>query len=234
MDTYQRSARVYDLLAGHKDYRGAADDLTQLIVGIKPDASTLLDVACGTGGHLQHLRHRFTVEGLDLSQPMLDLAGSKCPGVPLHLGTLAEFHLGRRFDAITCLFGSIAYCAGLPGLRTALAGMAAHLNPGGVIVIEPWITAEKFQAGKLVFDSADFPDMKVARMYVSERLGDRSVLDATFLVATPGGVETFSERHELWLFSDDEYRAAITGAGLDLVEIPGQLFGYGMYVAYKH
>jgi SAM-dependent methyltransferase len=233
MDTYQKSARYYDLLSSHKDYRGAAAELARLVRGANPAARTLLDVACGTGGHLQYLRDGFAVEGLDLSEPMLEVAREKCPGVPFHHASLTDFKLDRRFDAITCLFGSVGYCADVAGLRAALRNMADHLAPGGVLVIEPWITAERFQPGKLTHDWIDLPELKIARMYVSAREGDVSILDAHFLVASPAGVERFSERHELSLFTADQYRDALAQAGLEVQPVDADPFGYGLYVATK-
>ena len=106
---FGQSARVYDALCRHKDYPSASAALCGIVDRLMPRASTLLDVGCGTGLHLSHLRERFNVEGLDLSQEMLEIARARCPGVPLHQGSLVEFSLGRRFDVVTCLFGSIAY-----------------------------------------------------------------------------------------------------------------------------
>jgi len=233
MDTYQKSARYYDLLSSHKDYNGAATELARLVRASNPAARTWLDVACGTGGHLQHLRHEFDVEGLDLSVPMLDVAREKFPGVTFHQASLTDFRLGKRFDAITCLFGSVGYCDGVDGLRAALRNMADHLEPGGVLVIEPWIAAERFAPGKLVHDAVDLPDLKIARMYVSAREGDVSVIDAHFLVATPAGIERFNERHELWLYTLAQYREALAHAGLALVPTESDPFGYGLFVAVK-
>lgn len=233
MDTYQRSARYYDLLSSHKDYRGAAGGLARLVRAAHPAARTWLDVACGTGGHLQFLREQFDAEGLDLSEPMLEIARAKCPGVAFHHASLTDFRLDRRYDAITCLFGSVAYCPDEASLRATLRNMADHLVPGGVLVVEPWITAERFEPGHLKHDAVDLPDLKIARMYVSAREGDVSILDAHFLVATPAGIERFNERHALSLFTAGQYRDALAQAGLALVPTDADPFGYGLFVAVK-
>jgi SAM-dependent methyltransferase len=134
-------AEVYDLLyaEGHgKDYQAEAAELATLIRHRCPQARSLLDVACGTGGHLLHLRRHFDhAEGLELSAPMRARAAAKLPGVPIHGGDLRDFHLSRRFDAVTCLFSAIGYVRDLHELRGGVRTMTAHLNPGGVLVVEP-------------------------------------------------------------------------------------------------
>lgn len=233
MAIYAKSARYYDLLCAHKDYAAAAEALADMVRGLNPQARSLLDVACGTGGHLAFLRDEFSVEGLDLSEDMLAIARDKCPGVRFRQGNLMDFSMGRKFDVITCLFGSLGYCPDVASLRRAIRNMADHLEPDGVLVAEPWITRDRFVAGKITCDTVETPELKLARMYVACRIDDRSVLDVHFMAATPEGVETFVEHHQLTLFSPDDYTEAIAAAGLVLRPDEHELFGYGHFVAVR-
>ena len=171
MNAFIRSARVYDALNARKDYRQATRTLMQIVRHAVPDARSLLDVGCGTGRHLEHLRGRLDVEGLDLSRQMLAIARKRSPGVRFRQGTLVDFDLHRRFDVVTCLFGSIGYAKTLEGLRKAVRCMAHHLRPDGVLIVEPWVTPGRFITGRVVFDRVDDGDLKVARMYVTKRKG---------------------------------------------------------------
>jgi SAM-dependent methyltransferase len=227
---YRESARVYDALCRHKNYEDASLKLRDIVRRVTPDAATLLDVACGTGQHLEYLKRDFRAEGLDSSPEMLAIARVRCPDVPFHEGSLVDFRLAGRFDAVTCLFGSIGYARTPDGLNRAVGSMVSHLTHGGVLVVEPWITPAAFVTGRLVCDTVSDPDLKVARMYVTRREGQVSVFDAHYLIATPGGVEHFSEREELGLFTDDQYRDAFRQAGLECVDASLDLFGYGLYV----
>jgi SAM-dependent methyltransferase len=227
---YRNSARVYDALCRHKDYESASLKLRDIVRRVTPDASSLLDVACGTGRHLEYLRRDFRVEGLDLSPEMLVVARARCPDVSFHEGSLVDFRLAGRYDAVTCLFGSIGHARTLDGLHRAVASMGRHLKPGGVLVVEPWITPAAFDTGRLVCDTVNDPDLKVVRMYVTEREGDVSIFDEHYLIATAEGIEHFTERHELGLFTDHQYRDAFIQAALELVDASLDLFGYGLYV----
>ena len=227
---FSQSARVYDALCRHTDYAGASATLCASVDRLAPSGSTLLDAGCGTGRHLSHLRERFAVEGLDVSPEMLEVARARCPGIPLHQGSLVDFSLGRRFDVVTCLFGSLAYAGDEASLRRAVKCLVNHLQAGGLLVVEPWVTPNRFISGRLVFDMVNDPDLKVARMYVSERRDTVSVFDSTYLVGTADGVTSFRECQELGLFGDDAYRNAFARAGLEVVDATGDLFGYGLYV----
>ena len=79
--------------------------------------------------------------------------------------------------------------------------------------------------------SVDEPDLKIARMAHSGRIGGLATMDFEYLVGTPAGIEAFSERHELALFTDEEYRQAFDGAGLCVERDPEGLIGRGLYIA---
>jgi SAM-dependent methyltransferase len=227
---YNESARVYDALNRGKDYREASRKLREVILARRPGAASLLDVACGTGRHLEHLREFFRVEGLDKSPGMLDIARERCPGIPFHVGDLTDFQLSRTFDAVTCLFGSASHALSPERLRRAVQCMADHLTEGGVLAVEPWIARERFRAGLLTLDTVDDPDLKIARMYVSRAEGRTAALDIDYLVCTPEGVRHFTEHQDLGLFDPEDYLAAFRAAGLEAVSDEPGLFGYGLYV----
>jgi SAM-dependent methyltransferase len=232
-DEYRDSAAVYDALCAHKDYATASAEIVELVRRLNPDASTLLDVGCGTGRHLEHLRRSFDVEGLDRSPQMLELARARCPGIAFHCGDLRDFDLGRRFDVVCSLFGAIGFAGTTDGLERAVAAIARHLAQGGAAIVERWLTPEEFVDGRLTLDTAREPDRTVARMYVSRRDGRISVFASEYLVGTPTGVTRFAERLELGLFTGDEYRRAFDASRLDVVETSAELFGYGVIVAVK-
>jgi SAM-dependent methyltransferase len=231
---YARSARFYDAIYAFKDYAGEAAEIDRRIQEARPGAATLLDVACGTGGHLRELAGRYRCEGVDLSAEQLAVAAQRLPGVPLHEADMTTFDLGRRFDAVTCLFSSIGYVGTVEGLRAAIGAMARHLEPGGVLIIEPWLEPDVWEDGHLGSLFVDEPDIKIARLEVSAREGRLAVMEMEHLIATrEGGVEHFVERHELALFTVDEHLEAFRAAGLEVEHDPDGLIGRGLYTAVR-
>jgi SAM-dependent methyltransferase len=228
---YSRSAPYYDVMYGGKDYAAASAYVHANVQRLCPGARSLLDVACGTGRHLEHLQAHYAVEGLDLDPSLLAIARTRCPGVPLHVGDMVTMDLDRQFDAVTCLFSAIAYVGTAERLSESIARMTAHLAPGGVLVIEPWFTPSAFWPRHLVANFHDEPDVKLAWMYAHDHQGSRAILEKHFLVGTTDGFDAFTERHELGLFADEDYRAAFAAVELEAEHDPEGPFGRGLYLA---
>lgn len=227
---YARSARYYDAIYSFKDYAAEAAAVSARIRAHRPDAATLLDVACGTGAHLVHFAREYRVEGIDLSEEQLAVARTRLPGVELHLGDMTTFDLGKTFDAVTCMFSSIGYVGTLEGLDAAVGHMAAHLAPRGVLVVEPWLQPDAFEDGHLSTLFVEEPDIAVARMSISHKERRRSWFDMEHLVGSADGVDHFVEHHELGLFTVEEQIAAFERAGLRVEHDPEGPMGRGLYV----
>jgi SAM-dependent methyltransferase len=217
------SARAYDLLyeAAGKDYAAEADELYALIQQRHPGAHSLLDVACGTGAHLAHIQGRYEVTGLDLSPEMLAEAALRLPAVELVEADMRSFDLGRTFDAVLCLFSSIGYMDSDEELDEAIATMARHLGPGGVLVLDGWIRPQAWkEPGSTQALAHRRDELATARVVRSWREGRRSVLELHHLVGTSSGVEYTVETHVLTLFSEEAYRQAFEQAGLTVEVLP--------------
>jgi ubiquinone/menaquinone biosynthesis C-methylase UbiE len=229
---FTESAAFYDLLYRFLDYEEAVRRLDAILERQAPQAQTLLDVGCGTGRHLELLRERYRVEGLDINPVMLETARRRLPGVGLHEADMADFSLARRFDVIVSLFSAIAYVGTEERMRAATLCMRRQLNPGGVLVVEPWFTPDAYWTGTITANQVDDEELKIAWMYTSEREGSLSVLDIHYLIGRPTGIECVRERQELGLFSQEQHLDAFRAAGLEARFEPDGLLGRGLYVAW--
>jgi ubiquinone/menaquinone biosynthesis C-methylase UbiE len=227
---FDASSHLYDLLYEkglRKDY--AAEVAT--IVDQLPNARTLLDVACGTGLHLQHLTQHFDCVGTDLDAGMLEVARRRCPDVPLVQADMVDLDLGRSFDAIVCLFSSIGYVQTEERLHAAAASMARHLNRGGTVLVEPWLTPDVWTDGHIGMLTVDEPNVKICRINRSRLEHGCTVMDFHYLVVSADGVERFTEEHTLGLFTWEQYRAAFEAAGLETtIDRTGGPMGRGLIV----
>lgn len=228
-----KTAVYYDRLyaAVGKDYAAEAQNLKAIIAGRRrSDGSALLDVACGTAAHAVHLADDFEITGIDLEQTMIELAKERCPKGTFLAGDMRDFDLQRTFDVVICLFSSIGFMKTKADLDAAIGNMARHLEPGGVLLVEPWITPDNFTGGFSQVVSIDEPELKVARVTRSDREGDLSILDMQYLIATPDRLEHIAERYELGLFTEEEYLAAFKRAGLEVELDPKGLMDRGLLI----
>ena len=233
MTAFARTARFYDLLYSFKDYAGEAARIAELIRQRNPEAESLLDVACGTGKHLEHLRETFDVAGVDIDEALLAAARERLPGVELSQGDMTSLSLGRRFDAVTCLFSAIGYAETRSRMRAAIAAMAAHLEPGGVLVVEPWLAPDDFEDGHVGTLVVDEADVKIVRMNAAVRDGTVSILDMHYLIGAAGEVVHEREEHRLGLFTVEEHLEAMRDAGLGAEHDPEGLIGRGLFLGIK-
>ena len=232
---YWRSAEIYDLLyAQLVDYDANAARVEALIRERVPGAATLLEVACGTGAYLERLADGFEVAGLDISAPMLERARARLPAAELVQGDMRDFALDRRFDAVVCLFSSIAYMTSLEDLHAAVRGFADHLVLGGVAILEPWFPPDQWDDGYVGAMSARNDELAVGRVSTSVRDGRVVTMRWAFAVAhSSGGIETYVEEHPTGQFTVQEHLDAFAAAGLAVEHDPEGLMGRGLYVAVK-
>jgi len=226
---FTKTAKQYDAVYSYKDYEAESELITSLIRKRVTNAISLLDVACGTGKHLEHLSKKFSTEGVDLDREMLKIAEDRVHNVPLHNGDMAGFELNSRFDAILCLFSSIGYMKTVDRLNQAVANMASHLNPGGMLLVEPWLTPQTWLPGKVHADKYETEDGFVLRMAVAEPI-ERGRLVLEYLIGDKSGISKITETHEMGWFTHDEYSNAFTKAGLELEYLEEGLTGRGIYI----
>jgi len=231
---FTKSAPYYDVIYSFKDYQAETHRLLEFISDhLLSGGDRLLDVACGTGKHLQFLKEKFEVEGLDLSPELLKIARERTLDIPYHHADMMDFDLGREFDVVTCLFSSIGYVKTLENLNRAVKCMTNHLLAGGILVVEPWFTPDSWSVGSVHANFIDEPELKIARINTGSIEGKLSYFDFHYLIGTPEGIEYFIERHELGLFEMEEMYEALRGAGLEVTYDEKGLTGRGLYIGRK-
>ena len=229
-----KSEEFYDAIYSFKDYPAEVAKLDSLIrTHKKSGGRELLDVACGTAMHISLMSDRYAIQGLDADEKMVEIARKKCPDIPFHRADMTGFDLRKQFDVVTCLFSSIAYTKTPALLSKTIANLARHLKPGGVLVIEPFVSPEQWREGGVHAVFVDKPDLKIARMNIHKRDGNVAAFLFHYVVGTPGAVEYFTESHELGLFTKAEYLAAFDCSGLEVTYDEKGLMDRGLYIAVK-
>ncbi|ASR34873.1 SAM-dependent methyltransferase [Prauserella marina] len=227
-------AEVFELIhrGRGKDYLAEAEVVTKWIRSRVPNAVSLLDVACGTGSHLKAFATLFDhVEGLEISEPFVRTARETVPGAELHLGDMRDFDLGRRFDAISCMFGSIGYLTTTRELTATLTRFAHHLVPGGAVAVDPWWFLENYADGYVSGSVLQVDGMTISRVSHSKLEGNASRMDVHYVVAdSVNGARHFVENHLITLFTREQYETAFAAAGFAVDYIEGLHSGRGLFI----
>jgi SAM-dependent methyltransferase len=232
---FSASADLYDLCYESKPYRDEAGQVAAAIRARNADATTLLDVACGSGEHGLHLGrdHEFRVDGVDVEPRFVEIAAAKNPDGRYSCADMADFRLATSYDAVVCLFGSIGYVRERDRLGCAISSMAAHLGPAGVLVVEPWFEPGAMEHGYTTCVTAERRGLRVCRMTHTGIAGRLSKLRFDYLIGTVDGVRHETELHELGLFTRGEMESAFATAGLEVGYDEAGLTGRGLYVGWR-
>jgi SAM-dependent methyltransferase len=136
---YDALAPFYDRFTDHHDYDLWMAGLLQLARRHGFRGTRVLDAGCGTGkSFLPLLERGFEVTACDGSSAMLAVAAAKAgpDRVSLHCRDLRALDPIGEFDLITCLDDVANYLTDPDDLAAALAGLAANLRPGGLLLFD--------------------------------------------------------------------------------------------------
>lgn len=214
---YDNYAEIYDLIYEFLDYEKTAKKIKKLILKNKrTEVINLLDIACGTGRHLNYLKKDFKCTGVDISDQMLDIARKNFPDIRFIKADMIDLDLKEEFDAIICLFSSIGYVKTHENLRKTINNFANHLKQGGVVIIEPWLTKSNAIDGLASMTTYESDDIKIARQCVSKIEEDITHFVMHYLIARKDeDVTYFKDSHELGLFDTDKTLQMMEEAGID-------------------
>lgn len=178
----------------------------------------VLDLGSG-GGHIAvHLKDRFDLTLVDLSQGMLDVSRQLLPHCPHIQGDMRSIRLRRSFDAVL-VHDAIDYIIGTDDLRLTIETAAAHCRPGGVVLFVPDYVKETFEeftgGGGGGVDETGRTASFSERTWDPDPDDDWVQADYEFVLRTAAGDEkVIYESHRLSAFSRATWQAQLTSAGL--------------------
>jgi SAM-dependent methyltransferase len=133
---------LYELTCAYRDVSAEVDALQGWFASLLPArARTLLELAAGPAEHaLEFARRGLEVTTLDLSAKMCEYARSKAvaAGLPVEVvrGDMRSFALPQRFDVAITMLNSVCHLMTLDDLVAHLSTVAAHIEPGGLYLME--------------------------------------------------------------------------------------------------
>jgi SAM-dependent methyltransferase len=221
-------ARWYDEMYRSKDYAGEIDAVLSLATSwLDAPPSDVLDLGCGTGGHVRELARRgMRVTGVDCSAAMLKVAAAKSVssgGVRFVEGDVRDADLGQQFDLVTMMFAVLSYQVATADVLAALRTIRRHLRPGGVAALDVW-----YGPAVLVLGPSDRASVLEARGGARLVRMTRGVLDSAhhtcevryrLIEFDAGTVRDAEETHPMRYFFPMELRLMCEIADLEVVEL---------------
>ena len=136
--TPQEIADSYDSLADHWNSdafpRSNGIEAHERALGFIETRGYALDIGCGSSGRIIDLLavSGFSVEGIDISPRMIELAQKRHPDTTFHLADVRDWPFSKQFDFISA-WDSIWHLP-LKDQASVLATMLRALNKGGVCI----------------------------------------------------------------------------------------------------
>jgi 2-polyprenyl-3-methyl-5-hydroxy-6-metoxy-1,4-benzoquinol methylase len=224
---FGRYAELYDTFYKKKNYKKECDFLEQLFTKYtKRNPKTILDLGCGTGGHMLALAQRgYTLTGIDASPKMLALARQKFSKndvkAEFSKNKLQSFKVLKKFDAIVCLFSVIDYVTQDKDLLKTFRNVARHMKRTSLFIFDFWRTeaVENYFSPqkKNVFRTKD----RIVERHSSTTIDRKNRLcEVSYKVHLKGNVhpkKSFQEKHCLRYFSVNEMGSFLQKAGLNIL-----------------
>lgn len=213
---YGDLAPWWPLISAPEEYAEEAAFAASLLEQAEPPTREVLELGSGGGNNAFHLKARFAMTLVDLSEDMLAVSRTLNPDCEHHRGDMRAIRLGRRFDAVF-VHDAIEYMTTEADLRQAVETAYEHCRPGGVAVLVPDDIAENFEPST-DHGGSDAPDGRSVRFLSWSTDPDpddsTTVTEYAFLLrGSDGSVQVAHDSHELGLFPRDLWLRVLTETG---------------------
>lgn len=182
--------------------------------------TTLLDIGCGGGKNVLHLKREFNVTGLDLSPAMLAQAKELNPDCTFVLDDMRICRLRRAFDAVL-MDDAISHMNCRADFVAALRTADDHLSPGGVLVVTPDVTIETFQQNKTTTTSAKRDGLDVVfieNVYDPDPTDEQYETTILYLIRDHGSLRIETDHWTMGIFSLGTWRHVLHETGFRVHE----------------
>lgn len=213
---YADLSQYYDQFCAHVDYAGQCAFTARVFNSFATSGGRqYLDLACGTGQHLQEMRRLgFVCSGLDNSPAMLAQARNRCPSAQLLLGDLAGFDQDAEFDLISCFLYSIHYSHPMDNLAETLRRSYRALRPGGIFIFNT-VDANGARQEHKVVTRVQEADSRLTFTSGWHYCGHGEVLDLRLSIQRESaeGAQTWNDQHTMTAITLAELERLLEASG---------------------
>jgi SAM-dependent methyltransferase len=217
---YSDLAQWWPLISPPEGYAAEAGHLAGVFGSAAIGVREVLDLGSGGGGVAVHLKDRFAMTLVDLSEEMLDVSRALNPECEHIRGDMRTLRLGRTFDAVL-VHDAVDYMTSENDLRQVIGTAFAHCRPGGMAVFVPDHVADTFReisggggGGGAAGRQASFREWT----WDPDPSDDWVQAEYEFVLRDADAtVQVVRETHRLGAFSRASWLRLLTGAGFSTV-----------------
>jgi trans-aconitate methyltransferase len=212
---YTELASWFPILTAPSDYAHEASRYRAIFETLTPPPRTLLELGSGGGNNASHLKARFDMTLVDLSEDMLGVSRRLNPECEHVRGDMRSVRLGRVFDAVF-VHDAVMYLTTEDDLKGAIETTFVHTRPGGAALFVPDCLRETYRDGT----DRGGNDVGARSLRYLEWSWDPDPSDSTFrtdfaylLRDEKGHVTCVHDVHEQGLFSRETWLSLFVEAG---------------------
>jgi SAM-dependent methyltransferase len=215
---YRDLAEWWPLLSPPEEYAQEAAFAARGIALASGPVREVLELGSGGGSNASHLKSRFALTLVDLSDDMLAVSRRLNPECEHLRGDMRDVRLGRTFDAVF-VHDAINYMLTEADLAKAIETAFVHCRPGGVAVFMPNHITDTFQP-ETGCGGGDGTDGRAARFldwsWDPDPDDDWMRADFVYLLRDhDGSVQVVHESHRLCLFGRNTWLRLLAEAGFE-------------------
>jgi SAM-dependent methyltransferase len=217
---YAEFADWWHILSAPDEYAEEAGIFADAIALNSPrEVKTVLEIGSGGGNNASHMKERFELTLVDLSEGMLAASRKINPELEHIQGDMRDARLGRTFDAVF-VHDAIAYMTNVEDLASAIETAAIHVEPGGIALLVPDETTETFEA-ETSHGGHDAGDRSIRYLQWTHPLeGTTCEVTYAFVLKEGTDIRVELDRHTVGVFPRATWLELIERAGLEPRTVP--------------
>ena len=222
MTTYDAIGDAYDLV--YPDTVERVPFVKKLLE--KHGKHSVLELGTGTGLFAIPLHEvGFDIEGLEISQVMIDVVGQRAPGLKVHKGDMRSYTINRRYDAILALSSVLVFVNNEQEIKQCLQRCYNHLGSKGILLLE--LPNHSVEIGQSNNSQEVHYNKDQSTIVVIQSAVEGKDWNETWRIFRRNGVELSHKEVvcQEFLYSPTTLAVRLQEVGFDVIETYGDLFG---------
>jgi len=228
MNVFDKYADFYDSYYRNKDYNAEVDFVLDLAKQNSIPPCTVLDIGCGTGGHLiPFAKKGLKVTGFDLSEAMINQAKKKIRKANIKanvkIGDARNYRDGEKYDLVVAMFAVMGYLTSNEDFISGLKTAKIHLNENGLFIFDVWFgPAVLHQKPETRIQEFERDGLRIIRLVRPELDVIKQIVTINYEILEfkdKRTVEVVKESHKMRYFFIQELKFLLENAGLKLIKV---------------